>query len=180
MTAQKISAEEIKDLKISSLPTHPNSPRAYGGKGYTANEMKEAFDKLPLFIIARLNALLDDISREGEGSVAENIKTGIKDSHTLARLFSDIKSGEMSSYLAVGKTSLAEALSSLKAKEVEYEAKISDIEGEISKIKSDISAINELFNLYEEFAIELVNILVEHEDRLCALEGEESDEQDQI
>lgn len=181
MTSQKISAEEIKDLKISSLPTHPTSPRAYGGKGYTAAEMKEAFDKLPLFIIARFNALLDDISREGDGSVAENIKTGIKDSHTLAQLFSDVKGGELSSYLAVGDTNLAEAIAGLGAKHLEYESRISELEGEISNIKSNISEINELLSLYEEFAVELVGILVEHDERLSSLEeGEVSDEQNQI
>ena len=68
MTTSKITDSEIESLKISSLPTRPTAPTAFGGQGYTATEMKEAFDKLPLKIIEEFNALIDDI---GKGALAE-------------------------------------------------------------------------------------------------------------
>ena len=68
MTTSKIIDSEIESLKISSLPTRPTAPTAFGGKGYTATEMKEAFDNLPLKIIEKFNALIDDI---GKGALAE-------------------------------------------------------------------------------------------------------------
>lgn len=58
----KILPSEIADIKISSLPTRPTAPTSFGGKGYTASDMKAAFDRLPLFIIERLNALIDDVT----------------------------------------------------------------------------------------------------------------------
>ena len=70
MTAKKILEGEIENLKISSLPTRPTAPIAFGGKGYTTKEMKEAFDRLPLLVIERYNSLLNDIS---DGSLAEEI-----------------------------------------------------------------------------------------------------------
>ena len=70
MTAKKILEGEIENLKISSLPTRPTAPIAFGGKGYTTKEMKEAFDRLPLLVIERYKSLLNDIS---DGSLAEEI-----------------------------------------------------------------------------------------------------------
>ena len=62
MTTNKITDTEIESLKVGSLPTRPTAPTAFGGRGYTATEMKAAFDKLPLKIIEEFNALLDDIA----------------------------------------------------------------------------------------------------------------------
>ena len=99
MTTKKITESEIGSLKVASLPTRPTAPAAYGGRGYTAGDMKAAFDKLPLFIISRFNALLDDISSDDENSLASAIPTSIKDGHTLSELFSDITSGALAEYL---------------------------------------------------------------------------------
>lgn len=60
MSSPLIEESEIKDLLVSSLPTRPTAPSAFGGKGYTVSEMKEAFDKLPLFIIEKFNSLIND------------------------------------------------------------------------------------------------------------------------
>ena len=62
MTTNKITDSEIESLKVGSLPTRPTAPTAFGGRGYTATEMKAAFDKLPLKIIEEFNALIDDIA----------------------------------------------------------------------------------------------------------------------
>ena len=113
MTTTKILSTEIQSRKVSSLPSRPTSPTSLGGYGYTSTQLKEAFDKLPLLIAERFNALLDDIKADGDNSLAGAIPTGIKDGHTLASLFADIASGAIADYLAVGGESLTEALFSL-------------------------------------------------------------------
>lgn len=114
MKAKLINDSEISELKVSSLPTKPTAPRAMGGMGYGAREMKEAFDKLPLFIIERFNALIEDVEATGSDSLAGSIKTGIKDSHTLYDLFCDIESGELANYLTVHGQGLCTYLSALR------------------------------------------------------------------
>lgn len=172
MTATKITENEIQHLKVASLPTYPTSPRAYGGKGYTATEMKAAFDKLPLFIIERFNALLDDIAKEGEGSLAECVKTGIKDSHTLAELFEDVRSGELASYLTVGDTTLLTLVSQFKVGTIELDSRIKALEDYIELITEGFKEVNSVMSSFEE----RLNGL---DARLSALEGKEevSDEQ---
>ena len=110
MTATKILNEEIEDLKISSLPTQPTSPKGLGGLGYSSRDMKAAFDKLPLFIIERYNALIEAIGTVGEGSLADAIPTGISDGQTLATLMDDMKNGNFAAYLPVADTTLEEAI----------------------------------------------------------------------
>lgn len=172
MTATKITAEEIRNLKIASLPTHPTSPRAYGGKGYTASEMKAAFDMLPLFIIERLNALLDDIDRDGDGSVSEHIKTGITDGHTLANLFKDVSGGSFATYLTVGDESLAILAARMDARLVE-------LEGELLSLGELISQTKAACDNQSEILSSLGERIESNEERLCALEekgGESADE----
>lgn len=107
MKSTRILTEEIGDMKISSLPTRPTAPKHLGGGGYTSLKMKEAFDKLPLFIISRFNALIDDIE---DGAIAHAIPTGIDPSHTLGDLANDVKNGNLASYLDVGGVSLMTVL----------------------------------------------------------------------
>ena len=47
MNSKKITDSDISALKISSLPTRPTAPAEFGGKGYTATELKAAFADLP-------------------------------------------------------------------------------------------------------------------------------------
>ena len=61
MNTRKITDSDIASLKISSLPTRPTAPTSFGGKGYTATQMKAAFDQLPLYIITHLNTLIGEI-----------------------------------------------------------------------------------------------------------------------
>ncbi len=114
MNTQKILDSEIHDLKIASLPKRPTAKRGYGGEGYTAQEMKAAFDRLPMFLVERLNSLIEDIESEGEGKISESIKTGLYELHTLADFFADVKNGNLSSYLTVGDGSLLQAISGLQ------------------------------------------------------------------
>ena len=113
MKTKIITNDEISDIRISSLPTRPNAPTSLGGKGYTANDMKAAFDRLPLYIIERLNSLIGDVSAEEDG-ISDEIKTQIKDSHSLKDLFSDIKSGEVLEYTGCFDTTLLQYLVSLR------------------------------------------------------------------
>ena len=116
MKSTKILEDEIRNMKISSLPTYPSAPRSYGGVGYSAADMKAAFDRLPLYIIERYNALIDDIASTGEDSLAGAIPTGISEGHTLAMLLEDIKSGALASYLDTGGASLASRLDALEVR----------------------------------------------------------------
>ncbi len=114
MRSKKINESEIESLKVSSLPTRPTAPAAFGGKGYTADELKAAFDALPLYIIEKFNSLIDDLTTEGEDGILADILTGIKSGHTLRDMLSDIKSGDFVSYLAVGDLTLGEYLAKMK------------------------------------------------------------------
>lgn len=114
MNTEKITREEIASLLISALPSRPNASAAFGGRGYTAQEMKEAFDRLPLFLIERFNSLIDDLTDTEDGSLAASLPTGIGEGHTLADLFSDIQSGALTDYLSAGEETLAVRLSRLE------------------------------------------------------------------
>ena len=98
MKAKKIYNSDIEGLLISSLPTRPTLSYSRGGAGYSASDMKAAFDKLPLLIIEKYNNLIDDVHALGDGSLASDIPTGIKDGHTLGALFEDLASGELATY----------------------------------------------------------------------------------
>ena len=115
MNSKKITESDISAMKISSLPTRPTAPTEFGGKGYTASELKAAFDKLPLYIIENYNTLIDDICAPHGSSVSGSMLTGITDSHTLEDLFADIMSGHFSDYLRVFDKTLTEFLSKLRS-----------------------------------------------------------------
>ena len=106
MNAKKILNSEIAELKISSLPSRPTAPSFFGGRGYTTAQMKEAFDRLPLFLVERFNTLIDDIGSTDDSSLAAAILTGISENHSLKGLFEDITSGDLVSYLWLGSESL--------------------------------------------------------------------------
>ncbi len=116
MTTNVIANAEIEGLKVASLPTNPTAHTSYGGLGYNANQMKAAFDALPLFIIERFNSLINDIKNSSpQASISADIKTGIYQAPNLATLFADIISGAFASYLMVGEYSLANQIAMLKS-----------------------------------------------------------------
>ena len=114
MITQKINENDVKSLRISSLPTRPTTPSALGGKGYSPKDMKEAFDKLSLHIIEHFNSLIDDIKADPESSVSATMKTGIRENHTLSKLFGDITSGELAGYMTVFGESLVSYLGKMR------------------------------------------------------------------
>lgn len=114
MKATRIQSSEIENMKISSLPTHPVKESMYHDQSYSSSDVKAAFDRLPLLIIERFNALLDDIEAENGSSISGAIQTGIESNHTLSQLFADVKNGNMSAYLSVGGKSLSTELYEIK------------------------------------------------------------------
>lgn len=129
MKAKKIEASDIKDILISSLPTRPTAPKSLGGMGYGASEMKEAFDRLPLYVVERYNELISDISEIGEDSLAAAMPTGIKDGHTVADLCEDVRSGAIASYLTVLGIPLISHISELYDRLDEMNKRLEILEG---------------------------------------------------
>ncbi len=115
MKTKIIEGQEYENLKISALPTCPTADVNYGGYGYNATDMKAAFDALPLFVLGKLNELIEDILAEAENSIAGAIKTGIAEGHTLYRLFEDIKNGALASYLSVGGENLLTVINGMRS-----------------------------------------------------------------
>lgn len=115
MKAKKITAAEINNCKVASLPTHPTATQTYGGVGYSANDLKDAFDKLPLLLAERYNDLFDDIFADRDSSISSGIQTGLYSGHTLKDMFYEIINGDFAAYLNVGNnTSLAKSLYDIK------------------------------------------------------------------
>ena len=145
MKTTKLLDSEIAPLKIEALPTRPTVPEAYGGAGYTASDMKRAFDRLPLFISERLNSLIDDILAEPEASVLAEMKSGIYEGHTLYQLLADIKNGQIAEYLTVGEGTLSEMRA---AHELIIEGIRSDLTVLLSALKEFGVPCDELYNKY--------------------------------
>lgn len=114
-------------MLIASLPTRPTAPGAFGGKGYTASQMKEAFDKLPTHIVDRLNSLIDDIT---SGDVCDAIPTGIEGAPVLAELLGAFVSGTLASLIKFRDTTLTAYLETLRA---DVDRLISMAEGEAAE-----------------------------------------------
>lgn len=123
MKAKRILAEEVASMTVSSLPARPTAPREVGGRGYSAAEIRAAFDRLPLYIIERFNRLIEDIEAVGDGSLAASVRTGITERHTLTDLFDDIVNGKLAGYLKVGDSSLEYTLAQIQMKLNELERK---------------------------------------------------------
>ena len=114
MKANKINDADISALKVASLPTRPTTPAAFGGSGYTASEVKAAFDRLPLYVIERFNELIDDIKGESGGDITDALKTGINSTKTLRDFFDDVLSGAICDYFGAPNGTLREYLTSLR------------------------------------------------------------------
>jgi len=69
-----------------------------------------------MLLVERFNALLEDIGRSGEDSLADSIPTGLESNHTLAQLFDDVQSGTLATYLQVGDQTLFNLLTEMKSK----------------------------------------------------------------
>ena len=159
MTATKITDADISGIKISSLPSRPTAPKSFGGAGYTATQLKEAVDRLPLYIISRFNELIDDLTREGEEGVLGSIPSGIEENHTLADLISDIVTGNLASYLKVLGGSLNEQIGGIKdeqeALREAYGSSINDVNASLETVRSIEESIAQIYTLLDNTDLEL-------------------------
>lgn len=162
MTVTKITDADISGIRVSSLPSRPTAPKSFGGAGYTATQLKEAFDRLPLYIISRFNELIDDLTREGEDGVLGSIPSGIEENHTLADLLSDVVTGNLASYLNVLGSSLAEQVSSIREElellRTSYGSSISDVNASLETVKSIEESIAEIYAVLESTDLELARV----------------------
>ena len=56
---EKITEEEIRSLGVSSLPRSPSAPSLYGGRSMDSVALRAAFDRLPVCIARKVNAIID-------------------------------------------------------------------------------------------------------------------------
>ena len=96
--------------------------------------MKEAFDRLPLYIIERYNELLSDVTDLGESSLAGAIPTGIKEGQTLNNLFEDLASGELATYFGFLGKSLLSHIIGIYAALDDLGTRISDLESKKEEV----------------------------------------------
>ena len=98
---EKITEEEIRSLGVSSLPRSPSAPSLYGGRSMDSVALRAAFDRLPVCIARKVNAIIDGLGLAGEEGerVAALLATGLFEGHSLEDLFGDIRSGRLAAYL---------------------------------------------------------------------------------
>lgn len=118
-----IKPEAVETLGVSSLPTSPTSPSA-NGSGYSATQMKQAFDRLSVHIIEHYNLLINALHSDPEVSIMAEMLTGISKEHTLSDLIRDITEGDFVYYLKLGNRSIAEEIYALSDRISRLEEKI--------------------------------------------------------
>ena len=107
MKSHTITNEEIEALKVASLPNRPTAPEEYGGHGFTAKEMKAAFDRLPLYLVERFNDLVDDIQTESSDSILRSVKLGLGNGMTLYDFLLFFETGQILSIIPFGEENLS-------------------------------------------------------------------------
>ena len=107
MKSHTITNEEIEALKVASLPNRPTAPEEYGGHGFTAKEMKAAFDRLPLYLVERFNDLVDDIETESSDSILRSVKLGLGNGMTLYDFLLLFETGQILSIIPFGEENLS-------------------------------------------------------------------------
>ena len=113
MKAKAILTTEIDGLRISSLPSRPTAPAAFGGGGLSSKDMRAAFDKLSIFIINRYNELISDIE---SGELAASLIVDEEDGTTLKDVADLIKNGYAAFSLSAEISEIKERLCALEEK----------------------------------------------------------------
>ena len=85
----------------------------------TATQLRAAFDRLPILLADRLNALIDAMGlyaeEEEKHTVASLIATGLEEGHSLEQLFAEVESGVLAHRLSVdGERTLREVIAALE------------------------------------------------------------------
>ena len=103
MFTKQIQESEIEPLAIASLPTRPTTSTALGGRGFTASEMRSAFDALPRLIIARLNQLIEELAEGLIEELARDIPIEFPDmGYSFGAFLDDFIDGKLVNYLRLG------------------------------------------------------------------------------
>ena len=76
--------------------------------------MKDAFDRLPLYLAGKFNELLEDIEAEGEDSIAYAIKIGLGENISLRDFINWFSTGQILAFIPAGGESLAAFLTDLR------------------------------------------------------------------
>jgi hypothetical protein len=98
---QLITEEEIANNSVKKLANRPSSPSRYGESRLTAEEVKEAFDKLPRLIAQRYNTLISQIRQYGGDEIITTAYDGNRKS--LNEIFSELESGLFANALKCAK-----------------------------------------------------------------------------
>ena len=98
-----IKNADIKQVKMSVVPTRPNSESLYGTSAMTADQLKKRMDALALLAVEKVNALINYLKTS---DFADDVKfkhgnEEITLSAFATKLLSDIKNGALSEYLMV-------------------------------------------------------------------------------
>ena len=99
-----ITEKELKTNGVVSLADRPNAFSRYGSGGMTAEQLKEAFDKLAKLIAGRVNELFlsfKDVSADGNFAGAVNLPEELMGEGTLYDFLGWFASGEISKRLYV-------------------------------------------------------------------------------
>ncbi len=115
MFTKIIQESEIEPIAIASLPTRPTATTAFGGKGYTANEMKACFDALPRLAIERLNQLITELQDGLVEGFVRDIDMERGDGYAFSDFIEDFGRGTLVNVLNLGEggATLGEVLPSL-------------------------------------------------------------------
>ena len=103
----KISQAEFDKTKVSRLSDRPNVGHGYGGRAFSAQELKERYDASAVLLREHFNALIDALAGMDENGeripgVADLIMTGIAAGYSLGDLFSGLGDGSAMQKIKVG------------------------------------------------------------------------------
>ena len=97
MSTRKIPNSDIESNSVEhSLANRPSSVSRYGEGSLTPTQVKAAYDKLPRLIASYFNAFVEAVEN---GTIFEDIPSGISDQLSLADLISGISDGTLSKLL---------------------------------------------------------------------------------
>ncbi|GEM_PF-5346413 len=138
-----IQPEDIASLKVSSLPSRPTAPASFGGLGYTATDLKAAFDRLPLFLVGKLNTLISEVTSLSASLSALTTRVGTVEATDTAQngrltaAESDVDS------LTTDLATASSALSAQGARLSVAESAVGTLSAQLSTLLSSVSALTQ-------------------------------------